>query len=271
MAPKRSYGAKANKGKAVSVFLHNWSVEAQRNAKIRRKEREAQEKRDKKAKAREDAKQLVEAEKAKKRQRIERERERVRVFKENEKIKAKVSVVLNRVQLELEKLQVGPSNNISTEIAMKAVEAGVTAAQVKDYFIKDNVNQIASSCADELLESIGIDDNYNDFHEFDKLRKFATDYRPQSDVSSQQEFQDLVASHKDRVKRTLSRAILIKNIIYEKIFFSDQVDEFEDLIEHNDWSKSEALKSSEFKDRVKEKKDYVAFIKSKLIPFSLTN
>ena len=175
MAPKRSYGAKANKGKAVSVFLHNWSVEAERNAKIRRKEREAQEKRDKKAKAREDAKQLVEAEKAKKRQRIERERERVRVFKENEKIKAKVSVVLNRVQLELEKLQVGPSNNISTEIAMKAVEAGVTAAQVKDYFIKDNVNQIASSCADELLESIGIDDNYNDFHEFDKLRKFATD------------------------------------------------------------------------------------------------
>ena len=172
MARRRSYTAKANRGKAGEVFFNNLLVGS--TAK-ERKEREAKQRRLQKEKDR-------------------RERER-----------QKVVVIANRVKLELEKLGFFPGDDTAFEIATRAVEANVTAAKAKSYFIDGNENTIASKCAKDLLKSRGFPSlKFSSLPEYEELEDLVRAYRPQSDVTTTPEFWDAerkLESRKSQLER----------------------------------------------------------------------
>ena len=286
MARRRSYTAKANRGKAGEVFINNLfvgstkrEIEA-REAKERRRQRERE--REKEAReAKERRRQREREREAKSREREAKSREREAKSREREH--KKLVLIANRVELELDKLGFFSGGDTALAIAKRAIEADVTAAKAKSYFIDGEESKIAASCADDLLESLAIPWRFHSLSEYKKLEVMVQAYRPQSEVTTTKKFvsaklelnrqirnveerEELVRKREELVRK---REELVGELLSNKRMFQDELEEFAEIIEKNDWSGTQSRESAEFKQRIKNKEAYVKDIRRQLMPFRI--
>ena len=244
---RRSYTAKANRGKAGEVFLSNLLVGSTK------REREARE-----APAR------------------RRQREREREAKSREREDKKLVLIANRVKLELDKLGFFSGGDTALAIAKRAVEADVTAAKAKSYFIDGEESKIAASCAADLLESLAIPRRFHSLSEYEKLEVMVQAYRPQSEVTTTERFMSAkfelnrqIRNVEEREELVREREELVSELLSNKRMFEDELEEFAEIIEKNDWSGTQSRESAEFKQRIKNKEAYVKDIRRQLMPFRI--
>ena len=273
MARRRSYTAKANRGKAGEVFINNLFVGS---TKREIEAREAKERRRQRERERE-----KEAREAKERR---RQREREREAKSREREHKKLVLIANRVRLELDNLGFFSGGDTALAIAKRAVEADVTAAKAKSYFIDGKKGEIAVSCAADLLKSLAIPKRFHSLSEYEKLEVVVQAYRPQSEVTTTAKFmsaefelnrqirnveerEELVRKREELVRE---REELVGELLSNKRMFQDELEEFAEIIEKNDWSGTQSRESAEFKQRIKNKEAYVKDIRRQLMPFRIS-
>ena len=159
MARTRSY--RKNSDDLLGTFINNARASSQKRATADRRARDAAAKRAKTAETRAIARAVKEREReqnkrereAEKRrsaaakeaesQRKADEKERERVRKESAKHDKKVNAVFSRVLLELETAGLFPGESTATRIACEAVDASVTPAKAKQYFISPKEDLVA--------------------------------------------------------------------------------------------------------------------------------
>ena len=66
------------------------------------------------------------------------------------------------------------------------------------------------------------------------------------------------------MKRQDERNTLINQLLKSKTMFSDEIEEFAEIIEAKDWDKSDCEKSAEYKQRIQNKANYVAEVKAQI-------
>ena len=273
MARMRSFTAKANKGKALHVLCNNLSAAGEKRRKQEKKDAEKAANRSKREFKRKMAREEREREDRKKRA----EREAERQAKGKAKLNKETKTIADRVLLDLPKAGLHPSRGVAYEIAKKAIRASVSPTKAKSYFIDGKENELAKQCAVDYLNStLRIEGRFNTSDEFKRLVELVRKSRPQKDASKMPEFAELkkklqtkVNKQKQNEKRRRERHEFINELLTSKIMFRDEIEEFAEIIEKTDMDIETARSSSEFNERVQNKKNYVDDIKAKIKPFKL--
>ena len=271
---RRSYG----KGKdPVLVFVNNCIAEGQKRERAEKKARAADAKRRARESERERARLAREAERERARQareaersRIQAEREAERQRKAQEKLDAKTNAISVRLESDMKKMGLYPGRDFLAKTAKEAVKLSVTAASAKKYFIADDEDAVALACAEEFLRSKKIIRHKN-WDEYDALLAFVAGYRPQQDAAQDQKYieletkiDELNQAYEAEMKRQDERNTLINQLLKSKTMFSDEIEEFAEIIEAKDWDKSDCEKSAEYKQRIQNKANYVAEVKAQI-------
>lgn len=301
---RRSY--RKNSNDLLGTFVNNALAESSKRATKERREREAAARREKTAKKREAARAAKDAErernrrnreaerqrKAEERERerqaralereLEREakaleRQRVKEEKEAAKLREKTEKVFGRVLLDLEKAGFYPGEKTAADIAKKAVAGGITPAQASKYFVTGKEAQIGASCATELLNSkLDVEQRFTESLAYANLFEYVAAFRPQPDAMASEEYESLKATLDAEIlqqieseERADERAALIQELMDSKQMFRDELEEFAELIEENDFSSSDAIKSPQYQKFIENKASYWQTISSQLQPFDL--
>lgn len=272
MARKKSYFAKANRGRAASVLAHNVMASHKTKQKQKQKAAAAAERRQA-AEAEKERKRLArEAEKA----RIQAEKEAEKKRREQEKLDAKAAAVAERLKLDLDKVGLYPGSEVTDRLSHAAVKASVTPAKARSYFIDGKEDDIARDCAAEFLNSQGISEEYSNVPGYSDLVDVVTPFRPQQDAVDDPKYQKIkaqveVAIHEAIAaeKRLSERKELIDQLIASKVMFKDDIEDFAEIIEDMDMSREIALESSEYQSRIEKKRQYVTEVMAQIVPFSL--
>ena len=80
------------------------------------------------------------------------------------------------------------------------------------------------------------------------------------------EIKELIA----KAQREAERKKVVKELSITKLMFNDELGEFFDIIEENDWGKEEAISSDIYKERIANKAKYVAEVQSHITPIKLS-
>ena len=304
MARTRSY--RKNSDDLLGTFINNARASSQKRATADRRARDAAAKRAKTAETRAIARAVKEREReqnkrereAEKRrnaaakeaesQRKADEKERERVRKESAKHDKKVNAVFSRVLLELETAGLFPGESTATRIACEAVDASVTPAKAKQYFISPKEDLVARECAQEYLEgSVDCDLRFRSSTEYEELICFVSDFRPQVEVEASDDYQSLRVvfdgmitgllerealeerARQERESREVARQKLYRKLCSSKIMFQDELEEFLDFISEQDLSLKEALESEQYAEALTNKREYWAAINAQLFEFEL--
>lgn len=265
---RRSYG----KGKdPVLVFMNNCIADSQKRQRAEARAQEADAKRRDREREREKVRQAREAERAQ----IKREREEERQRKAQEKLDAKTNAISVRLESDMKKMGLYPGKEYLARTAKEAIKLSVTAAGAKKYFIADDEDKVARTCAKEFLRDKNIF-NYKKWKEYESLVTLVANFRPQEEVVKDENYgqltsklQELTEAYEAEMKRQDERSKLISKLIKSKTMFRDEIEEFAEIIEANDWGKTDCEKSLEFKQRIQSKADYVARVKAQIRPIKL--
>jgi len=273
MARRRSFTAKSNRGKAGLVLMNNIAASYQKQKKQEAKSAAAASRSRAREAERERARRSREAERAQ----IRAEREAERKRKERARLDAKETAVSERLKLEFPKVGLYPGTSIIADIATRAVKASVTPAKARSFFVDGKESELAEACAIDYLVDQKIPYEYHHIKEFTLLKRLVTDCRPQTDAKNGSEYQNLRKTIDKKIEQLVAKAKreeerndLIKFLIKEKSMFKDEIEEFAELIEKKDWDKVKASSSAEYSERIKNKSDYVAEIKSQILPIKLS-
>ena len=265
----RSYGPGKDNG---AVFINNCIAAGQKRRRAEEKAAAQASARRERERERERARQAREAERAQ----IRAEREAERQRKAQEKLDAKAKAISVRLESDMTKMGLYPGKEYLARTAKEAIRLSVTAASAKKYFIADDEEKVARTCAKEFLRDKKII-NYKKWGEYDALVALVTGYRPQQDAVQDEKFvqlkakiDELTEAYEAEMRRQEERGKLIGKLIKLKSMFRDEIEEFAEIIEANDWGKSECEKSSEYKQRVQNKADYVAQVKAQIRPIKLS-
>ena len=290
---RRSY--RKNSNDLLGTFVNNALAESSKRATKERREREAAARRAKTAKKREAARAAKEAERERNRRNREAERrrkaearelereakalerQRVKEEKEAAKLREKTEKVFGRVLLDLEKAGFYPGEKTAADIAKKAVAGGITPAQASKYFVTGEEAQIGASCATELLNSkLDVEQRFTESLAYANLFEYVAAFRPQPDAMASEEYESLKATLDAEIlqqieseERADERAALIQELMDSKQMFRDELEEFSELIEENDFSSSDAIKSPQYQQSIENKASYWQTISSQLHPFDL--
>ena len=268
----------------LGVFINNSIASSQKRARAEQKASAAASNRASREAQRERARNSRDAERAQARNSRAQERAAVRAEKESErnrklqdKENSKVEKIYVRLESDIVKMGLYPGRTFITTTSREAVRLSVSAAQTKSYFVKDNVEEIAKTCAAEFLGDQGITSSYKQFNQFNELLNIVTELRPQQDAPNVEQYsklkQDLeeeMQAYLAKVKRQEDREALISDLTKSMKMFKDELEEFAEIIEVNDWSRKESTNSDEYRGRTKNKKKYVAQIRSQITPIKLT-
>lgn len=261
MATRRSYTAKSNRNKPFEVLVNNCIASQQKEKKAE----EAAIKRVLKEKERESARRAK-----------EEERERARLAKEQAKFNAKATAVSARLELEFEKIGLHPGRQTIVTIAIKAVQSSVTPAKAKSYYIDGKEDALAQSCAVEFLE-LKISPEYHHLVGFPLMIDIVKNCRPQKDAEKDKRYMELKAEIDNEIKELIAKAQreaerekVVKALSITKLMFNDELGEFFDVMEENDWGKEEAINSDIYKERIANKAKYVAEVQSHITPIKLS-
>ena len=266
---RRSYGAGKDN---TAVFINNCIAAHQKRKRAEEKAAAAASRRYARERDMAARRRAKEAEQAQKKAAREAERQR----KVQLKLQEKEAKVAAKLKLDFELAGLYPGERTIAEIATKAVEGSVTPAQAKKYFLIGKEETLAEPCAVEYLEQIGIDAQYHDLKPCKAMRHIVTSLRPQTDADKDPDFIKLKAESDIRIKEKIAKARradekhkLLGMLIKTKSMFSDEIEEFAEIIESKDWGRSQCEKSSEYQERIKNKADYVAQVKAQIRPIKL--
>jgi hypothetical protein len=269
---RRSYLAKSNRNKTLEVFVSNCIASQQKEKKAK----EVALKRSVKEQERERVRRVKERERERIRLAKEQERERVRLAKEKAKFNAKATAVSARLELEFEKIGLHPGRETIATIAIKAVQSSVTPAKAKSYYIDGKEDALAQSCAVEFLE-LKISPEYHHLVGFPLMVDIVKNCRPQKDAEKDKRYMELKAEIDNEIKELIAKAQreaerkkVVKELSITKLMFNDELGEFFDIIEENDWGKEEAISSDIYKERIANKAKYVAEVQSHITPIKLS-
>ena len=272
MARKKSYFAKANRGRAGAVLANNLIASAQKAAKEKEKEAAAAKRRAAAAEQKERNRRQREAEQARKRAAREAEKRR----KEQKKLDEKQAAIAKRLALDLEKMGLYPSADLTSDIAKEALEASVTPAKAKTYFIDGLESKVAHKCAQYLLAEYNIPHHFQEVEGYDELVSMVADFRPQSEALNDPRVENIKSKVDARIKaleeaekRQDERSALINELSETKVMFKDEIEDFAQLIEEQDLSGDDAKNSPEYRSRVDNKAQYIEKIKKKIVPIKL--
>lgn len=255
----------------VGIFLNNCAVARERRIKAEKKASDAAHRRWKRERERERAREAREAERAQ----IRAEREAERQRKAQEKLDAKTNAISVRLESDMKKMGLYPGKEYLAKTAKEAVKLSVTAAGAKKYFIADDEDAVARACAKEFLRDQKIF-KYKKWGEYDQLVALVAGYRPQQDTVQDEKYgqlkakiDELTEAYEAEMRRQDERGKLIGKLIKLKSMFRDEIEEFAEIIEANDWGRSDCEKSPEYKQRIQNKSDYVAQVKAQIRPIKL--
>jgi flagellar biosynthesis GTPase FlhF len=249
---KRSYGLEKNNG---AIFLNNCLASHQKAQKEAEKEAAASRRRSEREADSERKRREREAKSERKR--AEKEAEKAR--KEQAKLDEKVEKVYVRLESDIKKMGLYPGEGFLAKTAEEAVKLSISVAQAKKYFVSDVEDKVARECAKEFLWDKEI--IYpEEWDEYDALVALVTGYRPQQDAAHDDKFTEL----EGKLKRREERDTLISELLDSKIMFGDDIEEFAEIIEANDWGKSDCENSADYTRRVQNKSDYVMQVKAQI-------
>lgn len=268
MANRRSYFAKSNQNQALDVFLSNCIVSQQ-------KEKKAEEAAIKRV-LKEEERERVRLAKEEEREKVRLAKERARLAKEQAKFDAKAIAVCARLELEFEKIGLHPGRQTIATIAIKAVQSSVSPAKAKSYYIDGKEDTLAQSCAVDFLE-LKISSEYHHLVGFPSMVNIVKNCRPQKDAEKDKRYMELKAEIDNEIKELIAKAQreadrekVVKALSITKLMFNDELGEFFDIIEENDWGKEEAINSDTYKERIENKAKYVAEVQSHITPIKLS-
>ncbi|MFQ3326596.1 MAG: hypothetical protein ACI8YC_001234 [Salibacteraceae bacterium] len=272
MARRRSYFSKSNKNDMAGVFLNNCIASQQKSKKAE----EAAMNRARKEGERERERERVRLAKEAERERVRLERERAKLANERAKFNAKATAVAGRLELEFEKIGLHPGKQTVANIAIKAVQASVSPAKAKSYYIDGKEDALAQSCAVDFLE-LKISSEYQHLAGFPLMVDIVKNCRPQKDAEKDKRYMELKAEIDNEIKELIAKAQreaerekVVKALFITKLMFNDELGEFFDIMEENDWGKEESINSDTYKERVAHKAKYVAKVQSHITPFKLS-
>ena len=297
MARRRSYTARANKGKILETAIHNAYVNRANKKREKIKQAQAEEKEKKRAlieRERSKKREIIEAEReeARKRRdkaRIEKMREKERLLKEKnkraqKKRQEKINSLTSRASLELEKIGLYPKGNTPRVLAEKAADSKLNESQIKRYLIEDKVDILGRKTSKELLVN-HFDEHVIKLKSYKKVHDLLSEVRPQDlkNISHEKCLENLIAEYKDFVlqeekrekkeerdyKKYRSRKAFIDQCKANHVVFNDKLELLANLAERSNWNKSEIENSIEYAAYVIERKEYLKMIESKLVPFKL--
>jgi len=308
MAKTKSYFAKANHGKAGSVFVNNVIAASQksskdaekRNAARQRSEASASRKRsallerhriqDERDRKRALDKENKDRERERKKESSRLQKEKEKEQKLREKLDSKKQKLADRVAFELDHLGIFPADMVCSRIANEAEKNTITIGQINKYFIQGNEEELSNECAIELLE---IPQKYHKEHrlskDYDDLLETASNLRPQTKkelsklklyLSLQDEIKKEIKEEEEEIRRLIEeerkaknrhdgRRKLIARLKNDMSMFDDDIEEFKEIINMNDWSLEVSEKSVEYIEKLEKKSEYVKSIKSRIKPFKL--
>jgi hypothetical protein len=272
MARKKSYFSKSNRGRAGAVLANNLIASAQKAAK--EKEKEAAAAKRKAAAAAEKERKRREREEEQARRKAAREAEQRR--NEQKKLDEKQAAIAKRLRLDLEKMGLYPSTGVTADMAKEALEASVTPAKAKTYFIDGVESKVARKCAEYLLAESNVSQRHVTVEGYSELVSAIADFRPQSEAlhdpgidGMKSEVDARIKALEDAEQRQDERSALIHELTRTKLMFRDDIEDFSQLIEEQDLSGDDAKNSSEYQMRVDNKEQYFSEIRAKIAPFQL--
>ena len=80
---------------------------------------------------------------------------------------------------------------------------------------------------------------------------------------------DLTEVYWAETKRQSERKELITQLLKTKTMFSDEIEEFSEIIDKNDWSRHTCVQSKEYAQRVQNKAEYIAHVKAQIRPIKI--
>jgi len=132
-----------------------------------------------------------------------------------------------------------------------------------------------------------LDDNYigishKNLPEYSKLVNFVANYRPQNEVQNDNKYNMLlkelnikiqIIEDKEAEKKALKeeQLTLIDELTKNQIMFKRDIHDFWDIMEKNNWSRNQATTSKEYKQKKKNRTEYVAKIRNQIKPIRLHN
>ena len=266
MARRRSYFAKSNKGKAASVFFSNVAVASQK------REKEAQAARKRSAREEEKVRRQEERKRERERKRAEKEEERARrqAAKELARQNKAIEKLQARVKLELESLGLYPADTVSSPLAQRLYEAGVTSSQVKNYVKLDLTKDCAFALLTTLLESKDCEDEEllesKDCEDEELLE--SKDYEDEELLESKDflELANLVANTNPQTLESVRAMPLFQKIVSlqkaiesldrEKRLFSFDLKQLKEMAWSQGWSVDELKESGEFEEFCESRRVY---------------
>ncbi len=272
MARRRSYFSKSNQNDLAGVFLNNCIASQQKSKKAEKAAIDRvlrEEERERVRFAREEERKRVRLAK-------ERERERARLANERAKFNQKTTAVATRLELEFEKIGLHPGKQTIATIAIKAVQASVSPAKAKSYYIDGMEDTLAQSCAVDFLE-LKIGSEYQHLVGYPLMVDIVKNCRPQKDAEQDKSYMELKSEIDNEIKeliakaqREVEREKVVNALFTAKLMFKDELGEFFDLIEENDWGKEESINSDIYKERIANKAKYVLEVQSQITPIKLS-
>jgi len=254
---------------ALGVIVNNSLVARDRRKRAAKRDEEARQKRNERELKLEEARLA----RAREREKIRAEKEIERQKKAEEKFNAKAEAVFCRLETEMEKLGLYPGKKFLVRTTIKAVKSEITPAKVRRFCLEDDkkeiIQEVSFSCGEELLEKSGITSEYKVFEEYPNLLRLVGEYRPQIDVRKDVQYKKYIKGLKEKFRKLKEREVLIAELLSQKSMFKDEIEEFAVIIEKNDWGRNESEISTEYAERINNKKNYVLEVKSKIKPIKI--
>jgi len=283
----RSYSSGRSK---IGVFINNSIVKKERRQREEAKEEkrlEQEEMRFNKRKEKEEQEIAKLARKALEKEIEKQEKEQEKAQKQKEKMAKKVQKVYDRLETDMEKLGLYANENFLYETSTEAIKRSVTAAQAKAYFISDKNDKkleenISVTCARNFLDDNYIGIGHKNLPEYSELVKFVANYRPQNEVPNDSKYNTLLEELNLKIKidedmKAEKKALkeeqlaLIDELTKNQIMFKEDIHDFWDIMEKNNWDRNQATTSKEYKQKKKNRTEYVAKIRNQIKPIRLHN
>lgn len=273
---KRNYGKDKNN---LGIFINNALVDSAKRKKLNEKAQAAAEKKLAREEER-DARQY-EAERARS-QRLE-EKEKIaheKALRKKAEMEDKVNIKLQKIYVRLEadmsKMGLFPSNSFISDTSREALRISVPASKVCSYFILDNEEVVSRQCAHDFLEEQGISREHSQLKYYKQLLDIIAVSRPQLAATKNPNYtktmSNLLSSIqeiKGKSQRKTEIQALIESLSKSKKMFKDELYDFWEIAESNDWGRSKALSSVEYKTRIANKASYLAEIRSMIYPIKM--